>query len=872
MAEAIFQVLIENLASLIQDQIGLIMGVDKEINKLSNTLTTIHNVLEDAEDKQFQSKSIQNWLSKLHGIAFEIEDVLDECATEVSKLKRKGGKFNMKKYLFKYKIARRIKDAVEKLDALAEDRHGFHLQEIVVRQRKQVDWRRETGSILNEPDHVYGRDEEKERIVDILVKEVKDCESLSVLPIIGVGGLGKTTLAQFVFNDQTVSQHFDTKVWVCVSDDFDLKAILKAIIESATGQRSDLENLDSLQRRVRQELNQKRYLLILDDVWNENQEDWVRLESILACGSIGASVIVTTRLKKVADIVRTLPALCLTMLAEEQCWLLFKLRAFGKENDQHPNLEIIGRRIVKKCGGVPLAAKALGGLLRDKREEKEWIRVAESHVWNLPEEGNSILPVLRLSYRHLPFVLKRCFAYCAVFPKDYLFDKEHLIFHWMAHGCILSNGKEDVEDVGDQIWNELAVRSFFQEVRTIGRNTYFKMHDLVHDLAQSIIENKILGTEIKHSGASASNEKIRHVEWRKYSKVSTSSIAVEVSSLTTIINYSRLRTLKIIGAKMEELPTAIGKLKHLRALDLTRSSIRTLPRTFCCLSNLEILILNDCRKLKSLPRNIRHMINLRHIFLEWCLSLSHMPSKIRELTSLKTLSMFIVGDEKGNQLDELEHLNLGGTLVIKHLERVQNHTNAKKANLVEKPNLRSLEFHWEFSYNRSTELTRMMDDEKVLEVLQPHPNLETLEIVGFRGRNLALWVKNMENLTEIRLDHCRNCTCLPPIGDLPLLKMLWLACLDSLEYIVEKDDNGCQNSLGVKFPSLEHLYLGALPNVKGLLKEGQAGGEMFPNLQILSICSCPLLTLTSTSVCSNLKNLKEVGCSPFTLDSAFILC
>ncbi|KAL8509710.1 hypothetical protein ACS0TY_016793 [Phlomoides rotata] len=252
------------------------------------------------------------------------------------------------------------------------------------------------------------------------------------------------------------------------------EAILKAIIESATGQRSNLENLYSLQCRVRQELNQKRYLLILDDVWNENQEDWVRLECILACGSIGASVIVTTRLKKVADIVRTLPALCLTMLTEEQCWLLFKLRAFGKENDQHPNLEIIGRRIVKKCGGVPLVVKALGGLLRDKREENEWIRVEESHVWNLPEEENSILSVLRLSYRHLPFVLKRCFAYCAVFPKDYVFVKEKLIFHWMAHGCISSDGNEDVEDVGDQIWNELAVRSFFQEVRTKGKKQLFQ--------------------------------------------------------------------------------------------------------------------------------------------------------------------------------------------------------------------------------------------------------------------------------------------------------------------------------------------------------------------------------------------------------------
>ncbi|KAL8498708.1 hypothetical protein ACS0TY_021875 [Phlomoides rotata] len=197
------------------------------MKKLSSTLTTIQKVLEDAEEKQFQSKSIQSWLSELNSIAYEIEDILDLCDTEVSKL-RKGCKFSL------HKIGTRMKEAVEKLDAVAEERNKFHLQEIVVRQSIQVDWRRETGSVVNEPDHVYGRNADKEHIVDILVNQVSE-KQLSVLPIIGVGGLGKTTLAQLVFNDQRVSQHFDAKMWVCVSDDFDLKAILKAIIESVNG-------------------------------------------------------------------------------------------------------------------------------------------------------------------------------------------------------------------------------------------------------------------------------------------------------------------------------------------------------------------------------------------------------------------------------------------------------------------------------------------------------------------------------------------------------------------------------------------------------------------------------------------------------------
>ncbi|KAL8506842.1 hypothetical protein ACS0TY_017657 [Phlomoides rotata] len=210
-----------------------------------------------------------------------------------------------------------------------------------------------------------------------------------------------------------------------------------------------------------------------------------------------------------------------------------------------------------------------------------------------------------------------------------------------------------------------------------------------------------------------------------------------------------------------------------------------------------------------------------------------MPSRIRELTSLKTVSVFIVGDNIGNQLDELEHLNLGGALKIRHLERVQHHMNA---NLVKKPNLRDLNFRWEDDYNISNDLPKMLDDEKVLEALQPHPNLASLKIQGFRGRE-----------------------------DLPLLKFLKLNTLDALEYIVEKDDIGCENSSGVKFPSLEELQLYSMPNLKGLmLKEEEVGGEMFPNLQSLSIWECPLLILTSTST---LKHMKDVSCNPLILPS-----
>lgn len=348
MAEAFLQVLLENLTCLIQKEIGLIMGVDKEMKKLQSTLSTIQSVLEDAEVKQLHNKPIQNWVSKLNDTAYEIEDLLDDCTIEISRFERNGVKLNLKKILFSHKIGRRMKAMAEKLDDLAAERRNFHLREIISPNSVEVDCRRETGIILNEADLIYGRDGDKEMIVDMLVNQVAECEHLSVLPIIGVGGLGKTTLAQLLFNEGRVSRHFDTKIWVSVSDDFEMKVLLKKIIEFASGSATDLTQIAALQLRARELLNRKRYLLILDDVWNENQEIWSMFKSVLDCGSKGASIVVTTRMQKVAEIMGTLPSHFLEGLSEDDCWLLFKARAFGKESKKWSNLESIGKQIVKK--------------------------------------------------------------------------------------------------------------------------------------------------------------------------------------------------------------------------------------------------------------------------------------------------------------------------------------------------------------------------------------------------------------------------------------------------------------------------------------------------------------------------------------------
>ncbi|KAK6118644.1 hypothetical protein DH2020_047636 [Rehmannia glutinosa] len=864
MAEAFVGVVVENLGSLIKEEIGLIMGVDDEMNKLSSTLTTIQAVLEDAEQKQLESKPIQNWLCKLNDLVYEIDDILDECATQVSIMKhRRSSRYSLKNFLFRRKIGRRVKRVTAKLDDVAAERKKFHLREMPIdnRAREIAATSRETGSILNESHLVYGREEDEEKIVDILVNHVRDNqETLIVLPG-GIGGLGKTTLAQQVFNNRRVVEHFDEKLWVCVSDNFDLKILIKAMIESLTGSgsASDLTQLDTLQRRLWELLNRKRYLLVLDDVWNDHQEKWYALRNVLACGSAGASIIVTTRQKKVADVMGTLPAHNLTGLSEEHCWLLLRERAFGQEEKEYPNLEAIGKEIVKKCGGVPLAAKALGGLLRFKRTEKDWIYVKESEILDLPQE-TLILPALRLSYHHLPVALRQCFACCAVFPKDYRIQKKELIFYWIAHGFISSRGVLEVEDVGDEVCNELVLRSLLQDVPDFGNNSFI-MHDLVHDLAQSIMENKVPGTQnVRKNVRSTPNDKIRQVNLlHKYVAFPKSS-RPEMDMSYILTNFSRLRILDASCTKIEELSSAIGNLKHLRHLDLAFTPIRTLPESLGSLWNLQILMLNYCPKLAALPKNTRYLKNLRHFFLEDCTSLSEMPSKINDLTGLRTLSLFVVGHNRGNQLEELQCLNLGGKLEIRHLERVKNPMDAKKANLADKKNLRRLRLVWEGNNG-----SKLMEDvyEKVLEALEPHPNVETLKINGFNGRCFPAWMTNstLKKLVKVSIEGCQNCLRLPYLRELPHLKILRLKNM-GIEFIVEDEVEG-GDALSIDFPSLEELELCELPNLKGFFKDhvDHVMREVSPNLRKVKLIECCSFKFPPLS---SFKQMKRLRCSSST--------
>ncbi|KAL6311937.1 hypothetical protein AAG906_025681 [Vitis piasezkii] len=298
---------------------------------------------------------------------------------------------------------------------------------------------------------VFGRNEIKEEMMTRLLSDNVSTNKIDVISIVGMGGAGKTTLAQLLYNDARVEERFDLKAWVCVSEEFLLVRVTKLILEGigcATPTDMQSENLDLLQLKLKGSLGDKKFLLVLDDVWEKGCSEWDRLRIPLLDAGKGSKVVVTTRSTKVAAVMQAVhPHYSLGELSADDCWSLFtKLTFENGDSTAFPQLESIGRKIVAKCQGLPLAVKALGSLLHSKVDKREWEKILESEIWDW--KNLEILPSLILSYHDLPLHLKRCFAYCSIFPKDHEFDKKKLILLWMAEGFLQhSQSNERMEEV-----------------------------------------------------------------------------------------------------------------------------------------------------------------------------------------------------------------------------------------------------------------------------------------------------------------------------------------------------------------------------------------------------------------------------------------
>ncbi|GMP55477.1 hypothetical protein CsSME_00020285 [Camellia sinensis var. sinensis] len=461
--------------------------------------------------------------------------------------------------------------------------------------------------------------------------------------------MGKRTLAQLVYNNEKVVKHFgDQRMWICASNDFIVPKLLNQMIQSLTGDKSDIDNIEGIVRKLAAKLNGKKYLLVLDDVWNENQDKWECMRNSLVGigGSKGSKIISTARSMHVVSTMRTSPSLTyhLNQLSENESWTMFWKRAFANGGPiETSNLVAIGRKMVEKCKGVPLAIESLGGLMYSRQYNYEQVSIENSEIWSSTEIKSGIQPILRLSFDHLPSLyLKHCFAYCFISPKDFNIQKDKSIQLWMAQGYLQPSLGSNLEmkDVDVSKGNCLALASTASEANC---------HPEVQHLSFTLMGN----------------------------------VSFEIPKK----NVGKLRTLFSEGS----LPKNIYEFECIRALNL--ENVRELPDSICKFIQLQTLRVPFI--LKKLPEKFYELVSLRHFcFHETIMNRELMPMTIGTLTSLQTLPFFVVGEDKGHKIEELGSLSkLRGELMIYNLKQVKGKKDAEKANISRKLNIHELGFH-----------------------------------------------------------------------------------------------------------------------------------------------------------------------------------
>ncbi|KAF8038928.1 hypothetical protein BT93_B1472 [Corymbia citriodora subsp. variegata] len=865
-------------------------GIETLLEEWRKKLIGINKVLNDAEDRQLtDDREVKLWLEDLRNLAYDIEDLLDELAIKSAENKSEAEPSTKKaRFLLPraFMSDHNMRSKMEEMDG--------RLKDIISRKdilRLTENNRQQSANLPFPTTHLtdeffIGREDKKKEILELLTKEEvgSTCVDMKVIPIVGMPGLGKTALAQQVFNDNRVTHYFDVKAWACVSVDFDPLSITKSILETTNPDLpSELKTLEWLQDELSKSLAGKKFLVVLDDVWDSNYGNWTFLLKPFRSGAKGSKIIVTTCDSKVASMAGARP-ITLELLSPDVCMTLFQFHLLRVENfDHHRNLEVFGWKMVEKCGGLPLAVKALAGLLRTTNSLCDWEDILNNKIWEVPADRSDILPALKLSYLHLPYQLRRCFAYCAIFPKDYEIQRDELIHWWIAEGLMGEKEAKDQWNAGLNYFNELVNRSLFLKSSSDGSR--FLMHDLVNDLAKLVagasyfdlgeFKGNHNNASLAHHASFIPNEYILIENFEIYYKMEKlrSFISLDKPSrnhnlvfvsqkvlcdLLSTLTY--LRVLSLSHYQIMEVPESIGKLKLLRHLNLSYTNIERLPESIVALYNLEALMLRGCGFLLELPKGIEKLINLRFLDISDTRSLETMPPYIGKLVGLEMLSKFIVGIANGSRLKELKDLkNLGGELCISDLHMVQDAIDAHDANLCVKKGICLLTLKWsrDFENSRNQGL-----EGEVLELLQPHQNLKNLTISYYGGLEFPSWLGTpshgqIDKIVHLHLHRCQRVNALPSLGQLPSLKELYIEGLNAICTVGSKFYGSTS-----PFPSLTTLEFKDMPSWEDWSHRvgTEEVGVIFPRLEHLVICHCPVLIGRLPSQLSSLRKLQIFSC------------
>ena len=670
-----------------------LLELQGSMGRVARELRVMHDVLCQMDIRNRSNQVYEGWLEEVRKVAHVMEDMVDEYLYLVGREHDIGCCFFLKKGFKKPRsllclnqIALRVKELEKDLSHLSETKNRWvpminngdssNLSYIVKRSQELANISR----LIDEEDLV-GVDKNREKLEQWLGGDDQKC---SVIALLGMGGLGKTALAANVY--KRVREKFQCYAWVSISQTYSREVILrnitKELFKDNVGVLSSTLDMDimSLEETLKKYLEQRKYLIILDDVWDP--EAFHDLSRMFIHNDRGSRVMLTTREVRVATLASPGHILTLEALPEDKAWDLFCKKAFPRDTNHKCPTELkpLSEEIVGKCKGLPLAIVSIGSLLRVREKTmEEWRRINDQLSWEMINNSklDHIRNILYLSFIYLPTHLKSCFLYCSLFPEDYLLHRKQLARLWMAEGFVEERGGSTLEEVAEGYVKELTDRNMLQLVERnhFGRMKKFRMHDLLRELAVDLCKKNCFGVTYDDECGGSLEMDGRRLVLHKHQQifgihqlrtVITLGNSIPSTTIPLLCKESRyLTVLELCGLPIEKIPDAIGDLFNLRHLGLRGSKVKMLPKSVEKLSNLLTLDL-DGSDIHELPSGIVKLKKLRHLFVErvmdptWrkikCRSGMWIPNGLGNLTDLQTLQALEAQDESLRHLGELRQM------------------------------------------------------------------------------------------------------------------------------------------------------------------------------------------------------------------------
>uniref|UniRef100_A0A3B6FJE6 NB-ARC domain-containing protein n=1 Tax=Triticum aestivum TaxID=4565 RepID=A0A3B6FJE6_WHEAT len=498
----ILEALLRSCASKLQDIITneaiLILGVEEELTKLLQRVELIQCCIYDAEKRRAKELAVNNWLGQLRDVIYDVDEILNVAKCKGSKLlPNHPSSLSSKSAACKghsvfpcfcnigsrRDIAVRIRTLNKKIENISKDKIFLTFNSSAKPNGSGPTSKLIRSSNLVEP-NLVGKEiiHSSRKLVDLVLanKEKKSYK----LDVVGTGGVGKTTLAHKVYNDQKIKGSFKMHAWICVLQDYSEVTLLKEVLRNIGVHHEQGETIAELQRKLAETIEGKSFFLVLDDVWHSNV--WMDLLRPALHKTTSGVMLVTTRDDQITRRIGVEHTHRVDLMSVEVGWeLLWKSMNIDEKEVQ--NLRNTGIEIIRKCGCLPLAMKVTASVLASRnRTDNELKKILRRYACSQNMLSNEIEGVLYLSYDELPYRLKQCFLYCALYIEDSTILRRVITWLWIAEGFIEEQQGQLLEDTAEEYYYELIHQNLLQPDNGSFNQAECKMHDLLRQIALSI--------------------------------------------------------------------------------------------------------------------------------------------------------------------------------------------------------------------------------------------------------------------------------------------------------------------------------------------------------------------------------------------------